>query len=67
MIKNPESKWIIKEGIVPEIISPETFMLANYFMDSRTIKGDGAFDERKVIGYFTGCGFLLSVSAYVFH
>lgn len=55
MIKNPESKWIIKEGIVPEIISPETFMLANYFMDSRTIKGDGAFDERKVIGYFTGC------------
>ena len=55
MIKNPESEWVIKKGIVPEIISPETFALANYMMDSRTIKGKDTFDERKVIGYFTGC------------
>ena len=54
MERNPESKWIVKENVVPGIIIPETFAMANYIMDSRTIKGDDTFEERKVIGYFTG-------------
>ncbi len=58
MERNPESKWIVKENVVPAIISPETFAMANYVMDSRAIKGDDTFEERKVIGYFTGCSAL---------
>ena len=58
LIKNPEETWIIKENVVPAIISPEIFASANYLLDSRRIRKDGAFDERKVIGYFTGCSTL---------
>lgn len=53
-IHNPENTWIVKENVVPAIISPQTFSLANAMLQSRKSKVGNDFEEEKVVGYFAG-------------
>lgn len=55
-IHNPENEWIIKENVVPQIISKEKFELANSILNSR--KFQVVTDDKPTRDYFKGASAL---------
>ena len=58
-IKNPKEEWIIHEGMIPAIVSPEKWKLANQAMDARWNKQcwpDSVVPKRHSLSHKIVCG-----------
>lgn len=53
-VKNPESEWIVHEGVVPAIVDEHLFEMANRALDGRKRKRAGKYENQENNGQY-GC------------